>query len=50
MHVAQSLLSYELICDPTVCLCVSSRLQLRLRGEEEGGVFGGAEERHSGLW
>lgn len=33
-----------------VCLCVSSRLQLWLRGEEEGGVFGGAEKRHSRLW
>ena len=33
-----------------VCVCfslsVSSRSQLWLRGEEEGGVFGGAEERH----
>lgn len=30
--------------------CVSCRLQLRLCGEEEGCVFGGAEKRHSTLW
>lgn len=30
--------------------CVFSRFQLRLCGEEEGGVFGGSEKRHSGLW
>ncbi len=30
-----------------LCVCVSSRLQLWLCGEEEGGVFRGAEKRDS---
>lgn len=33
-----------------ICLCSFSRVQLWLRGEEEGCVFGGAQKRHSGLW
>lgn len=47
-------------CDPVIssmfkgqaCLRVahSFRFQLRLRGEEDGGVFGGNEKRHFGLW
>lgn len=36
------------------CACasfgVSFRLQLWLCGQEEGGIFGGAEERHARLW
>lgn len=33
-----------------LCLSHSFRFQLRLRGEEDGGVFGGNEKRYFGLW
>lgn len=48
VHVVEILLSSKWIYDPSVCL--SSRLYLRLCGEEESGVFGGAEKRHCRLW
>lgn len=52
VHVVEILLSSESIYDPSVCVfvSVSSRSQLRLCGEEEGGVFGRSEKRHTRLW
>lgn len=50
MQQESSYLMSDSVIRVLVCLRVSSRLQLRLRGEEEGGVFGGAEKRHSRLW
>lgn len=50
MQQESSYLMSDSVIRVHVCLRVSSRLQLRLCGQEEGGVFGGAEKRHSRLW